>query len=106
MIKIKIDVTKLDKKLFFNAASGAIYCDIVAIETPNSKFSDFMIVQDLPKERREAGEKGTIVGNASRIMPRNQPNDQQDSGDVSASDAASTDNDQKSFVVAEKDLPF
>ena len=88
MIKIKIDVTKLDKDLIFVAETGAIYCDIVAIETPNSKFSDFMLVQDLPKERREAGEKGTIVGNASRIMPRNQPNDQQDVGDVSAPDNA------------------
>lgn len=89
MIKIKIDLKKLDKELFFNADSGAVYADIVAIETPNSKFSDYMLVQDLPKERREAGEKGPIVGNASRIMPKNQPNDQQDQpAEVSASQGA------------------
>ena len=88
MIKIKIDLKKLDKSLFFSADSGAVYCDLVAIETPNSTFSDFMLVQDLSKERREAGEKGPIVGNASRIMPRNQPNDQQNPADVSASENA------------------
>jgi len=82
MIKVKIDLKKLDKELFFTADSGAIYADLVAIETPNSNFSDYMIVQDLPKERREAGEKGPIVGNASRIMPKNKPED------GSASDAA------------------
>jgi len=83
MIKVKIDLKKLDKELLFCADSGAVYADLVAIETPNSNFSDYMIVQDLPKERREAGEKGPIVGNASRIMPKNKPAE-----DGSAADAA------------------
>lgn len=81
MIKVKIDLKKLDKELFFNADSGAVYADLVLIETPNSKFSDYMLVQDLPKERREAGEKGPIVGNASRLMPKSDPQ-------ASAADAA------------------
>ena len=89
MIKAKLDLKKLDKELFFNADSGAVYADLVLIETPNSNFSDYMIVQDISKEKREAGEKGPIVGNASRLLPRNQPNDQQDqSADASPSDSA------------------
>ena len=100
MIKIKIDVTKMDKGLFFHAKSGAVYADIIAIETPNSNYSDFMLVMDLPKERREDGEKGAIIGNASRIMPANQPNDQQSQGDVSASEKASESPDNS------EEIPF
>lgn len=70
MIKIKLDLKKIDKDLLFTADSGAIYMDAVAIETPNSNFSDYMVVQDLSKERRDAGEKGPIIGNASRIVPK------------------------------------
>lgn len=100
MIKIKIDLMKIDKSLIFNAESGAKYCDIIAIETPNSPHNDYMLVQDLSKERREAGEKGPIIGNASRLMPRNQPNDQQAPGDGSASDNAPGPGDDGG------DLPF
>ena len=73
MIKIKIDLKKVNKDLLFEAKSGSVYFDGVLIETPNSQYSDFMLVQDLPKERREAGEKGPICGNATRIMPVNKP---------------------------------
>ena len=85
MIKLKLDLKKLDKELLFNADSGAVYLDAVLIETPNSNYSDYMIVQDLSKERREAGEKGPIVGNASRILPKNKANQ---GADVSAADNA------------------
>ena len=91
MIKIKIDLMKIDKALIFNAESGAKYCDMVAIETPNSPHNDYMICQDLPKERRESGEKAPIIGNASRIIPKS---------DVSAADAANPDKG------SDDDLPF
>ena len=71
MIKFKIDLQKIDKDLLFKAESGAIYLDGVLIETPNSPHNDYMAVQDLPKERRLAGEKGPIIGNASRLIPKN-----------------------------------
>ena len=71
MIKVKIDLKKIDKSLLFKAESGAVYADLVLIETPNSKFNDYMVIQDLDKERREAGEKGPIVGNATRRLPEN-----------------------------------
>jgi len=64
MIKGKIDVTKIDKSALFKGKKGT-YLDIALIETPNSKYSDtHMIVQDIGKERRDAGEKGPILGNA------------------------------------------
>lgn len=64
MIRCKLDVTKIDKSLIFVGQKGK-YIDITLIETPNDKFgNDFMVVQDVGKEKREAGVKGAILGNA------------------------------------------
>ena len=62
-IKIKINTAKLDKTAFFKGAKGT-YIDLVLWETPDSEYGDdYRCVQDLPRERRDAGEKGAIVGN-------------------------------------------
>lgn len=66
MIIAKIDVTKIDKSKLFKGAKGT-YLDIAMFETPTSKFGDYMIVQSVSKEEREAGKKGAIIGNA-KIM--------------------------------------
>ena len=64
MITVKLDVTKIDKALLFKGEKG-IYLDLVLVETPNSQYgNDYMVVQDMPKERREKGEKSNILGNA------------------------------------------
>ncbi len=63
-IKIKIDVTKIDKSALFKGAKGT-YLDALLWPTPDSQYGDdYRITQDLPKERRDAGEKGAILGNA------------------------------------------
>ncbi len=59
----KIDVTKITKSRLFKGAKGT-YLDIVLIETPNSQYGDYMIVESVTKEEREAGKKGPILGNA------------------------------------------
>ncbi len=67
MIRAKLDVTKIDKSLIFVGEKGK-YIDITLIETPNDKFgNDFMVVQDVGKEKRAAGVKGAILGNAKII---------------------------------------
>ena len=104
MIKMKIDLMKIDKDLIFNAESGAKYLELVAIETPNSKYNDYMICCDLPKERREAGETAPIIGNGSRRLPPNQPNDQQTPPDVSAADNGG--NEPRHIDGTADDLPF
>lgn len=64
-IKIKIDVSKIDKTALFKGAKGT-YLDAVAWPTPDSQYGDdWRIVQDLGKDRRE--EKGAIIGNAKNI---------------------------------------
>jgi hypothetical protein len=70
-IKLKIDVTKIDKnRLFTKTKNGAKYLDAVLIETPNGQYSDFMIVESITKEEREAGKKGTIIGNGDFFQQR------------------------------------
>ena len=68
---IKIDVTKLDRELFFRANSGAVYLDAVA--WPNrdglSQYGDsHTITQSRPKDDPER--KMPIVGN---LRPMNPP---------------------------------
>jgi len=68
-IKVKIDVTKLDKDRFFKGKKGT-YCDLVLIPTPKSQFGTWGVVQELKKEQRDAGEKSEFVGNADYAMTR------------------------------------
>lgn len=65
-ITAKIDVTKIEKARLFKGAKGT-YLDVVLIETPQSQYGDYMIVQSVTKEEREQGIKGPILGNAKII---------------------------------------
>jgi len=63
-IKIKIDVSKIDKTALYKGAK-AIYLDCVAWPSKTEgKYGDtHYVVQELSRERRDAGEKGVIIGN-------------------------------------------
>jgi hypothetical protein len=66
-IKIKIDVTKIDKAALYKGAKGT-YLDAVMWPTQDSQYGDhYRIVQDLGKEARDAGKKGAIIGNAKNM---------------------------------------
>jgi hypothetical protein len=65
MQSAKIDVTKIDKSLLFKGEKG-IYMNVTLIEK-ETDYSDGFIVQDIGKERRQAGEKGPIIGNWKHI---------------------------------------
>ena len=67
MIRVKIDVTKIDKSKLFKGAKGT-YLDLTLFETPDSKYGDdYRVVQDLGKDARARGEKGAILGNGKII---------------------------------------
>ena len=73
MISIKIDVTKINKSKLYAGAKGT-YLNCTMIETPNSAYDDYMIVEDTTKEERETGIKGVVLGNAKIIKPKqNEP---------------------------------
>lgn len=72
IIIVKLDVTKLLKEHFFKGAKGT-YADLALLPSKDSRYGDdFMVVQSVSKEKREAGEKGPIVGNARFLKPKAQ----------------------------------
>ncbi len=63
-ITIKVDVSKIDKSKMFECKKGT-YLDVVLIPTPGDKYgNDYMAVQGISLEEREAGQRGEILGNA------------------------------------------
>ena len=97
MIRIKINVSKIDKSKLFVGDKGT-YLDVTLIESHGDRFgNDYMAVQDIGKEARERGEKGPILGNAKVYHPRDaQP----------ARPAAKASGDSASPVGADEDVPF
>jgi hypothetical protein len=64
-IKLKIDVSKISKPDLYQGKKG-IYLDAVLFENRDGQSEygdDGYIVQGISKEKREAGERGPIVGN-------------------------------------------
>jgi hypothetical protein len=65
IIRAKIDLTKIDKSLIFEGKKGK-YIDIAIVENRDGEDrygNTHFISQDIPKERRESGEKSPILGN-------------------------------------------
>lgn len=99
--KGQIDVTKIAKGDLFKGKKGT-YLDItirISDNGPDKYGNDGMITQDVPKERREAGERGAILGNVKLIAggrnqapsqpsapPRHQPPIRDEFSDDLASD--------------------
>jgi hypothetical protein len=70
MITFSINLSKIDKAHLVKGEKG-IYLNLTAIETPNNQYDhDWMVVQGVSKEAREAGEKGPILGNGKNLAPR------------------------------------
>jgi hypothetical protein len=69
-----INLSKVDKsKLFKSEKTGAIYLDLVMIESPNNQYGQsHMIIQEVSKEDREKGIKGAILGNAKELVKQEQ----------------------------------
>ncbi len=63
-IRVKVDVSKIDKTQLFKGAKGT-YLDLYLYPTPDDQYgNDFRVTQDVSKEARQAGQKGAILGNA------------------------------------------
>ena len=69
IIRVKIDVSKVDKTRLFKGTKGT-YLDVTLL--PNREGADqygnnYMVIQDVSKEERQAGTKGPILGNAKIV---------------------------------------
>lgn len=65
ILKLNLDVTKLNKQRFYKGAKGT-YCNLTVLlkDAPDQYGNDGMIVEDVSQEERQNGVKGAIVGNA------------------------------------------
>lgn len=69
-ITVKIDVSKIDKTKLFKGAKGT-YLDIILMPSENNQYgNDFMVVQSVTKEERDAGVRGAILGNAKFLKKK------------------------------------
>ena len=71
-INISIDVSKIDKTELYTSKNGRKYLSLSLLmrDEKDQYGYDGFIVQSISKERRDAGEKGPILGNA-KIMDWN-----------------------------------
>lgn len=68
MIKLSINLAKINKDKIKVKDDGKIKdYNIILIETPDGKYGDWLAVEDMTKEEREAGKKGPILGNGKNI---------------------------------------
>lgn len=68
ILTLKINVKAFHKDAFFVGEKGTYATVSVFVNDGKDEYGNFgMIRQDLGKERREAGEKGPILGNVTRI---------------------------------------
>lgn len=74
ILRLKLDVTKIDKARLFQGKKGTYLDATVFLNDEPGQFGDHgMITQDVSQEEREAGTKGAILGNATivKIMDDN-----------------------------------
>jgi hypothetical protein len=99
-IDISLDVSKIDKTaLYESPKTGKKYLNITVLirEMKDQYQNDGFVVQKISKERKDAGEKGPILGNA-KILDWGAP--KQESSSHSSGYAAQIDN------ADDEDIPF
>jgi hypothetical protein len=75
MITCNINVTRIDKAALFEGKNGK-YLNLTLLDNkdgPDQYGNHGFIVQDIGQARRQAGEKGPIIGNFKRLTPKAAP---------------------------------
>lgn len=74
-LKISIDVTKINKAALYKGKKGT-YLNLVVWENRDGEDqygNHYRVDQDLPKEMRDMGEKGAILGNGKNFGSSSRP---------------------------------
>lgn len=105
IVRIKIDVTKIDKTALFTGAKGT-YLDarLFLDDEPDQYDNNGPIYQDLGKARRDKGEKGAILGNAKIVRVERDHYAQQDAHNTAKADGYQPDNSANDAGF--DDIPF
>lgn len=71
IIQVKIDVNKIDKKRLYKGEKGTYLTATLFLNEETDKFgNNGMIVEEISKEERDAGHKGTILGNVKILKKK------------------------------------
>jgi len=72
MVTISIDVTLLEKARFktITRKNGqkAVFADLILIDTPEGKYGDYIVKQQVTKEERAQKLEMPILGNGKKIF--------------------------------------
>jgi len=72
-IALKLDVTKIEKERLFKGKKGTYLDAIVHFDTQPDKYeNNGFVVQQISKEERDSGVKGTILGNVKLLWNDNE----------------------------------
>lgn len=77
-ILVSIELEKVDRSRFYVHKTKGKILDVVLIETPNGKYSDYLVKQSQTKEERDKGIKLDIIGNGKTLKSGNRPQQQRD----------------------------
>ena len=70
MIRISINVAKIDKTALFEGKNGAKYLNLNVMENKagvDKYGNSHMVTHDIGQDRRKAGERGPILGNGKTV---------------------------------------
>lgn len=101
-ISVNLDVSKIDKKRLYQGQKGTYLNAIIFMnDQPDQYGNNGMIVESITKEERDAGKRGTILGNVKIIggKPTRNYADGTTNEELQSSRYGSTNSDQD-------DLPF
>lgn len=110
-IKIKINVTRILKDYLFEGKNGK-YLDLVAWPNKNGagQYGDtHFVVQDLPRDAREKGEQGPILGNLTLPDDEQQQPRQKYQGDGRSERKAAPKREEEAPMrdgMEDDDIPF
>jgi len=64
MMQIKIDVNKIDKQRLYPGKKGTYLTAAIILHDETDEYgNDGVVIEQISKEERESGHKGTILGN-------------------------------------------
>lgn len=90
MIKLNLCLSDIDKSRIRKAKNGKLYIDVLAKKknSTDQYGNDWMVVEDLTKDERNAGRQGKILGNGKTIgsVGGNQSSQPSQSSNISADD--------------------
>jgi len=82
LISLSIDVDKLDVKRLYKGKKGNYLSATLFLKEETDRYgNNGFIVESITKEEREAGQKGTIIGNAKFLVSGSAPK-QDEPGDL------------------------